>query len=277
MKILLVLVGLLSAPLARAEFDPPSMIEVGGGAAALGNGGIEALFRVNAVGATPTGGQSHFIWARISADFAGTENGISYIDMQFETLGFQYGTREANWAWSAVQLDLQRNLAIGNAMQLKVALIGLRGEIGGEVAPELEMYLKAAIDLIAVGYSRRASDGAESVGWGQGLSLELGFKMYDRVRIAIGEKLNMNLAKPFQSGTRTTCDDWGCDSRPIIDYQDSRFTSNTYLSVIGDITRNFSAFAQAGINVYVVNDSTGETVNSSQAGFQLLFGIAGRY
>ncbi len=268
-------------------FDSPTMIEVGAGVSAGTENPVEALFRVNLVGGTRLSATSYFIIARVSGDFTAGSTGVSYIDMQFEAVGYERRLDEFTyWGVNLLGANVNRNVGIDNEVSAQITFLGLRGGIGGNVAENVAMYVKGAADLIGIGITERRSDGAGNVGAGMTLSAELGVKLYNRVRIALGEKFGTTLGAPESVYVGTTCDTWyddhGYPHRNCYDdydtyYNDKRFTSNTYVSLVLDLTKNLSLFGQASYNVYVVSDNTGGTLESSDGAFQFLFGMTGRF
>lgn len=285
----LTLIGSANSALASSGyFDPPSMIEVGGGAGYLGNNTekpIEAVFRVEAVAADGVTAYQDVILARISGLASAGLNGVSYIDFHLESIGWQAGDSETFGAITFLNLDLQRNIPIGQALSLRVTFLGVRGELSEQISDKVIFSLKGAIDMLGVGYTRR-TDGEGLVGLGTGLSGEIGFKFFERFRIAIGEEFGMVNGKPETYFTGyTVCDtyydDWGysrtyCHDETATRFRDNRFTSNTYLSLAASITENISVFGQASYNLYVVSDDTGDTRNSSKGTWQFFMGVAGR-
>lgn len=283
--------ALAMAPLPASAWEPlfdrPTMIEVGAGVAAGTESPVEALFRVNLTGGTRLGDTSYFIVARVSGDFTAGESGVSYIDMQFEAVGYERRLDEFTfWGVNLVGANVNRNVAIDNEVSAQITFLGVRGGVGGQVADNVAMYVRGAADLIGIGITERRSDGAGSVGAGMTLSAELGVKLYNRVRIALGEKFGTTLGKPESVYVGTTCDTWyddyGYPHRHCYDdydtyYNDRRFTSNTYVSLVFDLTENLSLFGQAAYNVYVVHDHTGGATDSIDGAFQFLFGMTGRF
>lgn len=282
------LLGSATQALGAGSFDHPSMIEVGGGVGHLGDteNPVEAVFKVEAVAASGVSAYQDFIVARISGLASAGIEGVSYIDFHMESLGWQWGDSEAFTALTFLNFDVQRNVPINNDVTLRVTFVGVRGEIDTDLSDEVAFSLKGAIDLIGIGFTRR-TDTASLVGSAMGASGEVGFKFFDRFRIALGEKFGMTSGKPetYYTGY-VVCedyyDDYGyvdsyCYDETETRFRDNRLTSNTYVALTASLTENISVFGQASYNVYVVNDSTGETVNSSDGAWQFFMGVSGQF
>ena len=263
----------------------PSMIEVGGGAAFLNDGQpIDAFFHVEALSASGVK-KDYFIRAHIDATAAVGGEGLGYLDIHLNSLGSNRGIDEMFGSLTYLNADVQRNVAIGNQLGLRVTLIGVQGQLSSDLSETVTLVLKGAADLIGLGYTLRA-DGADLLGAGSGASAEAALKFNKRFRIALGEKLGITSGKGIQVRDGVDCttyrDDWGntyttCRDHYSTVYRDHRVTSNTYLSLAFDLTENLKVFGQASYSVYAVSDATGEDQTSVKGAFQFFLGVGGTF
>lgn len=264
-----------------------SMIEVGAGGAALGAGNpIDAVFKVEG----QVGGEGHvvnerFVVASVDAAFTVGPDGVRYIDYRFESFGFESGVpEELMGAITFLNIDIQRNVVINNDLTYRITLVGLKGELGGAVGEGVKMYVKGAMDLLGIAYTKRASDGESMVGVGSGFEGEIGMSIDDTFRVAVGQKVGWVAGKPESRHyiqCDLVCDEWGCYDYCYNEtdtfYNDHRVTSSTSLDLSYSLGANLGLFGQAAYNVYMVSDDTGETRDSVDAAWQFFFGMSGRW
>lgn len=266
------------------KVDP--MIEVGAGVAVLDGETVEALIKVDFNGIQSG---STWILARTSGAVSAGINGVGYIDFHFETVGVEFGRRHAYWGMTLGNFDVQRNVVIDHDLSFRVTLVGIHGAISERIDRNVRLLVNGAVDLLGIGLTRRLSDGAESVGIATGGSLEVGVEFDKKVRVMFGEKFGVTSAKPVTSYSgRVVCDtyydEWydtyytECYDDTSTSYLDNRFYSDTYMSLVVNLTQNLKAFAEAHYNMYVVSDHSydGEE-NSVDGAFQVLLGIGGRF
>jgi len=269
------------APLVKTD----SMIEVGAGTAVLDGETIEALIKVDFNGRWSG---STWIVARTKAAASVGLDGVGYVDFHFETVGIEYGRRGAYWGMTFGNFDLQRNVVIDQDYSFRVTLVGIHGGVSERIDKNVRLLVKGAVDLLGIGLTRRFSDGAESAGVGTGGFLEAGVEIDKKVRVMFGEKFGVTSAKPVSSYSGRVCDtyydDWSgtyyteCYDDTSTTYLDNRFYSDTYLSLVVNLTQNLRAFAEAHYNMYVVSDySYNGDENSVDGAFQVLLGIGGRF
>ncbi|HTL13175.1 MAG TPA: hypothetical protein VL588_11845 [Bdellovibrionota bacterium] len=272
---------------AQATVTAPNMIEVGAGAAASTQGSIEALFRVNAQGAVDQGGGQSFILAKITGDAAFGSDGLTYVDMEFESLGWHWGDQNDYVDAHVLGVNVQRNVNINNDVTARFTLLGLRGGFSDQLSPDVKLILDGAIDLLSLSYTKRVSDGADLLGWGAGLQGEAGVELFDRVRITLGEKLGTTLGSPEQVYAGVRCDTYGdgynattiCQDDYVTKWNDVRVNSSTYLSIIGQLTKSLSLFGRASYNLYSVSDQTAGsgTPPSTNGEFQFVLGATYKF
>ncbi|MCC7440544.1 MAG: hypothetical protein IT285_02860 [Bdellovibrionales bacterium] len=283
------LAALVAAP-AQANFliDEPSMIEVGAGTAFLGNDGVvEALVSVEAMAATATGPNTAYVIVRLGGDAAIGSEGLTYLDMEFEALGWQAGNQDNFVRASILGLDIQRNLAVNNDLSARFTLLALRGAFTTEVSEDVKVFLRGALDVLSLSYTKRVSDGQDLFGYGFGLEGEVGVELFDRVRITLGEKLGGTLGSPESVYVGVSCDTYSdgyggyytsCRDDYATRWNDVRVSSSTYLEILGRITENLSAFGRAAYNLYSVNDRSGSGLAPSfDSEFQFMLGVKYRF
>jgi len=275
--------------------EKPAMIEVGGGAAHLGDStSIEALIRVRAEIGSDTSFISgdRFILVRVNADGTVGLDGVRFIDIDFETLGYEWkGHNEFTMAGlSVINGSLDRNLPINNAMTVSLNFLGIKGGFGGHLTPEIEGYLRGAINLLGIAYSERLADGQANTGSSSGLQIEAGLQILKKFRIAIGHEVKSVNNDPFTYETGGySCDTYYSDN----DYYSSSYTScspdtntvylerrvlnDTSLTLVAELTRNLQLFGEVHYNIYSVISDTGEFNSTRDSALQLFLGVAGRF
>lgn len=260
------------------DINPPSMIEIGAAPVSGLTQPIEALFRVNLVAGDQGYGRDFVILAKISAD--GTWNGQenSYIDMQFEALGWQSDMKDTYIGVTLVSGDIQRNVQIGNDLTARISFLGVRGSVGGDISRNASVYLKGAADLIGIGMTRRSFDKAQYSGAGSGFNGEFGIKFFDHVRIAVGQDVGFTGGGSQTSLVGYTCetyyDSYGysyqdCYNDYETTYSKSGLTSKSYVDLVIDLTQNLKLFGQASYNVYAYDE---QQSSDSYRGAGLIFG-----
>jgi hypothetical protein len=267
------------------------MIDVGGGAFMSGSDPVEALFKVDFTMAVPTGpARSHtsFVLARLNSRFAANGDGLNFVDLQFDSLGWQWhdgNLREDGvrgyLGFSFLNIDVQRDVTINNDISARISFLGFRGGMQAEVDEDTVFLLKGALDVLGMAYTRRLDDGADSNGESAGGFLETGIQIHNAFRVVVGDKYGATLGKPYQYRDGAECesyiDYWGyerthCRDTYATGWDDVRSTNTTYLSAGWNIAKHFGIFGEARYSVYDVRDDSGQTYESNNGRFQLLFG-----
>jgi hypothetical protein len=273
-------------PPADPAYGSKNMIEIGGGAF-LGTGEpVEALIRVDFFNGSTLASDSQFVLARVSGDVVVGANGVSYVDVALDSLGFQrYDDSDDRYllmgSFSLLNVDIERNIAIDNEVTLRVTLVGLRGEIDLNANEDLKVIFKGAVDLVGLGYTQRLSDGASLLGLGGGATLEAGLQIQDRYRVAIGVKDTEILGKSRQVPDGMDCYDYElwdgsyrtrCRDTFHTIYDDQRGPSRLYATLEASISDDFKVFAQGACQVYSVVDRSDEVQGSREHQWQLVLG-----
>ncbi len=157
---------LISASPAGAAPRSGSMIEIGAGAASLGDTTpIEALIRVRAESSSNNGVffADRLVVIKIEADGTIGAEGVRYIDFDFEAFTNEWTGRNkyTYLGIAGITGSLDRNLPINQNMTLSLNFLGLRGGIGGRISPDVVAYLHGAVDLLGIAYSERLRDGEQ--------------------------------------------------------------------------------------------------------------------
>ncbi len=282
---------------ATQAFAGGSMIEVGVGGAALGGDKpVEALLKVEFAGirAGESYTESMFLIGKLRANVAGLNNGINYLDIQFDPIQWGLGDENINGFMSVGSIDVQRNVAVGNDFMMRVTVVGFRGEANSFPTENLQVFVNGAVDLLGIGFT--PISGRVKSGLSAGFQAEVGVVIAKKFRISLGEKLDFFSRVDSSRYVGTTCydhyvsgycDDYYCypgrwetrcqDHYVTVD-GDNRLQSTTSLNLVYDITKHFSVFGTAGFTVYVkdvIRDeiSTVETTT----GYQFFFGVAGKW
>lgn len=289
---------LLSGAQALAELPivppptPTSMIEVGVGGAALGNSTpVEALLRVDFDGFKAG---TVLVLAKFSGAIAGNPDGVNYIDIQFDLANFNTGWLNDSFAFNVGSVDLQRNVAVGNNINARVSLAGIRAEGVAIDSKEVKLLLRGALDLFALGFQQnRDGDTLVSAGaFGLGGAVEM--RVLNRFRVVLGERLGVvNDVREMRSTGSYDChtdyEDWDgdgfyddvdthCQENYKAVNADRTLTSKTSLDLIYDITRNLSVFGRGELNVYQMTAIRDEVPSSeSDSALQFMFGVSGRF
>jgi hypothetical protein len=275
-----------SPSLQASVIDPPAMIEVGAGAAFTDGQPLEALFQIKAIGGEYLGDGAYFILAKISGDVTFGASEASYLDFQFEALGYQHSWENLALGVNLIGADIQRDVQINNQLTYRITFLGLRGQAGAEINENATLYLKGAADLIGISVSRSTDVTPNPSGNGSGFAGEIGFKLFNRVRIAIGEKAGYAHGNPVTENVGYTCDsywdDWGYSYQQCSDdyethYKNKAFTSNSYLSLVVDLTENLSLFGKASYNLYAFEDTNGQSSNASNGALRFMLGVGGKF
>src|SRR5690348_3814344 len=113
--------AILAALLASAASAPAyadlngsgsGMIELGAAAGFMGpSHPLEAVFRVDMM-KTSGGTETSFVLGRVTADASLGIQGNSFLDMEFEALGLQFGSGDNYFRVSIVNADVQRDVQI---------------------------------------------------------------------------------------------------------------------------------------------------------------------
>lgn len=283
-----------------AGLDDDNMIQIGGGAMSSPKS-IEALFRVNGSAKISLDGDDdapYFIVARINMDMTAGNGGVPFIDLQFESIGYEMGDDDMfskNFvSFSLLNLNLQKDLAINNELSYRITFLGIKAGAEGYLSEDVKIAVKGALDLLGFALSERASDGSRTDGaGGYGLSGEIGFTFLERYHVAFGEKFGATFSDGISYVNGVECDtyyhnNYGngygygysstyCHDRVVTDYRQHRYTSRTYLNLAADLAKNLQAFGQVSYNVYKVKDRTGKVAASTDSALELKLGVAYKF
>ena len=266
------------------------MIEIGAGAASLGNSSpIEGLFRVDlGVNTAGLSEQSMLIIARVKGSVATDLNQVSYMDFNFETLAYQQGVEDHYVKIQFLGGDLQRNLAINNKLTARITFLGLAVNNSAALkADELEFYFRLAASLIGLGYTERLSDGLNDLGYSPDLNIESGLRINKKYRVSIGAQLASILTKPYRFNDGTfNCTSFGqgpgggtgafgstCNPEASGSFLESRYLARFYMNAIAEFTETLSLFGSAQYNIYSAQSDTNGFERSSDGALQLILGL----
>ncbi len=271
------------------ETPKESMIQIGGGAAALGNASpIEALFRVDvALNGESTTPSTTYVIARIRGNMASDFTQLSYVDLDFQALGQKVSGYEGQFIqYNLLNANLQRNIAINNAMTFKLTFVGLSIGLSNGSSEDVEGYLRVATSLLSLGYSQRLSDGQSNVGFSPDVSMEGGVSFQKKYRIAIGGKFSAILDRPYTyNNGGISCNNYNsgysgqsnCYASTSTVYYERRILGSLYLNLVADLTKSMQVFGAAQYNVYSVQSDLGEFANSTNSALQFMLGVNGNY
>ena len=277
---------------AFAQYSPenrltPSteLLEIGGGVAFLSDRPVDAFFRVDYAADAGRRMGSHFIVVRTNTTATLGENGVRYLDLHVNSLGWENGDAVNGYGLTLLNLDIQRNVATNQGVSLRVTFLGVHAQLETQVEPNLNFILRASADLIGLGYTQRLSDGASLVGLGTGASIEAALRINQRFRIAFGDELGLTSGKPREVYGGDQCDTvytygrayTSCYNTTGTRWDDQRLTNSAYLNFTADIIRNLQAFGEARYSIYSVSDATGSVRGSLDGAFQLFLGVQGHW
>ena len=270
----------------RSMFD----IGVGAGAAYLGDEiPLEALFRVDLVVRGSSTFDSKFVIMRTDGEMTLGSEGVRYVDLNFDLAEWKVGAPDMWGSFTAVGVDVERNVPLNQELSVRVSFLGLKGKIDFNPGDDAVVYVKGAADLLALGYMSSHYENSTSSGYTTAFDLELGVKILKKVRISVGEDFQALLAKPRQVYAGYGCDtdvyydDYGsysyteCGDQYETVYDEKRIVSNTRLSVVADITKNLQIFGRANYLIYSVRDNAGDNPNTTDSGFQFFLGLNGKF
>lgn len=270
-----------------------SGITIGGGVG-LGSGPIEAIVRVEGPGTPSTTDTSTVPWNRtVVLRFNGaagvSADGLDYLDIEVVPFEWQSITPDgATGGLTFLGFNVQRDLAVDQAATVRLTLLGVRGTFSGQASDQVRVFGEMALDLLGLGFTQRASDGADMWGASVGGAAKVGLQIGDRLQIALSYKGGLVLGKPVTVyegiyDCYDLYDEYGyylgtsCDERSHTDYRDVRGQSTASLELKAKLTRSLQAFGVASYNVYGVHDSTGETDNSYSGAYRFIFGVNGTF
>lgn len=265
-------------------------IGVGAGAAYLGDDvPLEALFRVDLVVRGNSTFDSKFVIMRTDGEMTVGTEGVRYVDLNFDVAEWKVGAPDMWGSFTAVGVDVERNVPLNQDLSVRVSFLGLKGKIDFNPGDDAVVYVKGAADLLALGYMSSHYENSAASGYNTAFDLELGVKILKKVRISVGEDFQALLAKPrrvysgYGCDTDVYYDDYGsytyteCGDQYETVYDERRTVSNTRLSVVADITKNLQFFGRANYLIYSVRDNTGDNPNTTDSGFQFFLGLNGKF
>ncbi|MGK5090334.1 hypothetical protein WDW86_22535 [Bdellovibrionota bacterium FG-2] len=256
-----------------------------------------------------------FVLARFRADMAAGAGGVSYVDVDFKALEigdsveFLTGSGDSQVkysGWISVGgLDVQRNLALGNNMLVRISALGVRGDWERQVSANFQFFASTAADFFAMGIVPVAGDlrSMSTVG----LSAKIGAVIANRFKIALGEKFDSYSVIDDRKYLGTSCssyyvsgpDDYGPGAghgSSYIGYTgpgmysdcqeayqeingEHRLNSKTYLELVYEISKHFSAFGSANFVVYKAYNvrNAEENVEQNAYGLQVMFGVQSQW
>jgi hypothetical protein len=287
---LMVAAALAVAPFHSAQAGSIFDVGVGVGAANLGDQvPVEAIFRADLVA---TGGRvlgSRFVVVRTNGEFTLGEEGVRYVDFNFDLAEWQMGSPDAWGSLTAVSLDVDRNIPLNQDLAVRLSFLGLKGKVDFNPGDDVEVYIKGAADILALGYMSSAYEESRASGYNTGFDLELGVRILKKVRIAIGQEFQALFSKPrsvyagIECSTNTYYDEYGsysytkCGDAYRSVFDEVRMVSNTRLSILADLTRNLQLFGRANYIIYSVRDDTGMNPNTTDSGFQFFLGLNAKF
>jgi len=278
------------------------MVEVGGGVTFFGDEKpVEALLRVEFAGIEVG---DALVIARISATGGGAHEAISHLDVQFDLLQIRDSSSEV-WngmdithnGWIAVgAIDIQKNIQVGNDYLARVTVLGVRGESVLEASDKVEIFVKGAVDILGIGFSKFR--GTAKTGLTYGGLAELGAVIAKKFRVAVGEKLDFFASVKDQRFVGYYCHEeyipgwcdyesgycqpgyWitDCDSASVVVNGDESVLSKTYLDLAYDLNDYIKLFGSASFVVYstdVINDEVHD--QETNTGFEVLFGAVTKW
>jgi len=302
LSLMLSVLGASSLVSSHSAWSAPhgrSMIEIGAGAASLGDTTpIEALIRVRAESSSGNGVllADRLVVIKIEADGTIGSEGVRYIDFDFEAFTNEWTGRNkyTYLGIAGITGSFDRNLPINQNMTLSLNFLGLRGGIGGRISPDVVAYLHGAVDLLGIAYSERLTDGEANTGYYNRFELEGGLTIKKRFRIALGYELQTVNNEPYTYQTGNySCSTYGrgssngysssgvsftsCSPDEATDYLETRELSRARLSLIADLTKQLSLFGHAQYTVYSVLSETGKFTGSIDSTVQFFLGVNYQY
>lgn len=268
------------------------MIQIGAGALQLEDQPIEALFRIEGYWLNGTAADiSQFVVARISSDTSVGEGGFSFVDLQFNAIGLQFNAPHGFVSAEFLNLNLQRNVALGNDYFIRLTLVGLRGQGEFHASESARFLLSGALDVFGVAVNERAWDRSRATssldkGATFGASGVIGFAYAEHFRILLGQKWGyMGTDAHWVEHPWYECRDryyndpyhydhqgyYGCGGYSL---HESRWYSTTHLSLMASLSQNLSVFGEAAFQVYSVSHLTDKTHESQDSGWIFRFGAS---
>lgn len=273
---------------------PPSKsFEIGGGAvASFGQAEeVNVLIRVDYSGYTAADRRhERLIIGRMKVHGAmGQENGatqVRYADIELEGMRLEAGESGGLdlAAFSVGQLDITRNLAIGNSQTVTLSLVGLDLKTGGEITDGVKAYVHTTMNLILAGISTSVS-GDESQGLGANIKTEVGMLFGNVFSVAIGADLtaiNSPLSKDACKGVKSDSDPTGketslCSWNNGKDGQSKRTQGSGYIKAMARLNDQLSLFGEVHDSVYKITSRSHPGQDNKEEATQFFFGVSGSF
>jgi hypothetical protein len=211
---------------------------------------------------------------------------IRYADIELEGLRLEAGETGGLdlAAFNIGQLDITRNLAIGNSQTVTLSLIGVDLKTGGEITDGVKAYVQTTMNLILAGISTSVS-GDETQGLGANLNMEVGMLFGNVFSVAIGADLtaiSSPLSKDACKGVKSESDPSGketsvCSWNNGIDGQSKRTQGSGYIKAMARLNDQLSLFGEVHDSVYKITSRSHPEQDNKVDATQFFFGVSGSF
>lgn len=271
-----------------------SGIEIGTGAEAQSGGEVAAVFRLDGRIDVKNGqDMPTFLVVRLNGDLAASSlDQVSVLDVHVEGLGMTLGNSDGYSELSFLNVDLQRNLALGEMGSYRLTFIGLRTGYAADISDHVKFIVDMAGDFAGLALSERAGDLTQvhsAAGMAGGYRVEAGVELNKTYRLAFTHKGGFNFggaeyvdySQPVY--TCTGSDPYGynggyynpnCWSQGgyVMHQQVSQYDTGVLL--MAGLGKHLTAFGQVDYLVFKMSDDQGNFSSSRSSGWQLRFGFS---